>query len=187
MFARPIEQLTILFNIMFFNGPGGLPKEIFDSRVTFIKTRTPSSLLDYRPIAVGNFITRIFHRILARRIKDSITNHLDQVGFKKKDGVGYNILKLHNIINESWNKSKELILIVLDIKKASDSKSHEVLYQVMLKRGLSLKLAEYITASIEATNLIGNTPIKRSGRGVNRCASVGPMSCFIDIVVLFVI
>ena len=59
--AKPVEQLTILFNTMLLYGPGRLLEGVFDSKVRFIKkTRTPSSPLDYQPIAVGNFITRIF-------------------------------------------------------------------------------------------------------------------------------
>ena len=66
--------------------------------------------------------------------------------------------------------------MVLDIKKALDSVSQEVLCQLMLKRGLPFKLVEYITASIKATNLIiGDTPIRISGRGVKQGDPLSPV------------
>ena len=161
---------------MLMYGPGGLPDEIFESRIVFIKkTRTPSSPLDYRPIAIGNSI-RIFHWILSRRIEGSISNHPDQVSFKRVDGVGYNILKLHNILNESWKKYRELVVMVLDIKKAFDSVSQEVLHQIRLSRGFPMKLADYITSFSKATSMIvGNTPIKTAGRGVKQGDPLSPV------------
>ena len=173
--ARSIEQLTILFNIMLMYRPGRFPDGIFDSRITFIKkARRPPSPQDYRTIPDCNFITRIFHRILARRIENSIFNHPDKVGFKRIDGVGYDMLNLHNI-NKSWNKYKELVVSVPDIKKAFDSVSQGVFHQVRLKKGLPIKLARYIT-SFEATNLIiGDTSIRKSGWGVEQEVQLSPV------------
>ena len=126
--ASPIEQLTILFNSMRMYRPGGLPDGIFDSRIVFIKkTRTPSSPQDYRPIAIGNFIIRIFHRI-----EGSISNHPDQVSFKRVDWIGYNILKLHNIVNESWKKQRVSGPIYQPLH--SDRIWHEVTFKAEFNR-----------------------------------------------------
>ena len=58
--------------------------------------------------------------------------------------------------------------MVLDIKKAFDSVSQKALQQIMLSRGLLRKLANYMT-SLGATNMIiGNTPIRTTGRGVKQ-------------------
>ena len=92
--SRPIEQIAVLLNLIMLYGPEQLFEGTYDSSVTFIKKlNKPSSPLDYRPIAVGNFVTRIFHRILALRLEDCLDNHPSQVGFKRLDGVAYNILK----------------------------------------------------------------------------------------------
>ena len=53
--TRPIEQLSILLNLIMLYGPGKLLDGTYDSSVTFIKINEPTSPLDYRPIAVGNF------------------------------------------------------------------------------------------------------------------------------------
>ena len=170
--SRPIEQIAVLLNLIMLYGPGQLPEGTYDYRVTFIKKMTK---LDYRPIAVGNFATRIFHRILALRVEGCLDNHPSQVGFKRLDGVAYNILKLQKTLGDAWSRHEELVTLVLDLRKAFDSVSHRALYRTILNRGFPTILADYIQASMESTNMIiGETRIKPTGRGVKQGDPLSP-------------
>ena len=174
--SRPIQQIAVLLNLILLYGPEQLPKGTYDSSVTFIKKMSkPSSPLDYRPIAVGNFVTRIFHRILALRVDGCLENHPSQVGFKRLDGVAYNILKLQKTLGDAWSRHEELVTLVLDLRKAFDSVSHRALYRTMINRGFPKLLADYIQASMESTKMIiGETRIKPTGRGVKQGDPLSP-------------
>ena len=174
--ARLIEQFTILLNLIMLYGPGQLPAKVSDSRVTLIKKiREPRSPLNYWPIVVGNFTTRIFHCILAFHIEESLSNHPSQVGFQHLDGVAYNMLKLQKTLGDAWSCHEALVTLILDLQKAFDSVSHRALHRTMLSRGFPTILVNYIRSSMESTNMIvGDTLIKPTGQGVKQGDSLSP-------------
>ncbi|CAE1170719.1 unnamed protein product [Acanthosepion pharaonis] len=68
----------------------GKAGNIFTSRVTFIKkVEVPGDPLEFRPIAIGNYFVRVFHRVLGNRLETSLPNHKDQalLGILRRNGV----------------------------------------------------------------------------------------------------
>ena len=139
------------------------------------KVKDVSYPLDYRPAAVGNFSVRVFHRILAFRVEGCLQNHSSRVGFQRLNGVAYNIFKLEKTLGDAWKRHEELVTLVLDFRKAFDSVSHGVLHRTMLKRGFTMIMADYISSTMEMTNMIvSDTPIKPTGPGVKQEDPVSP-------------
>ncbi|CAE1311498.1 unnamed protein product [Acanthosepion pharaonis] len=124
----PVEVITLLCNLLLLKGPPpskGRAGNIFTSRVTFIKkVEVPGDPLEFRPIAIGNYFVRVYHRVLASRFEASVPNHQDQAGFQRLDGIAHNVLKLHAAIAEARNKNENLVVAAVDIRKAFDSLSH---------------------------------------------------------------
>ncbi|CAE1295944.1 unnamed protein product [Acanthosepion pharaonis] len=69
----PVEVIIIMYNLLLLKGPPptrGKAGNIFTSQVTFIKkVEVPGDALEFRPIAIGNYFVRVFHRVLASRFE----------------------------------------------------------------------------------------------------------------------
>ncbi|KAF8563780.1 hypothetical protein P879_11946 [Paragonimus westermani] len=69
------------------------------ARLTFVpKVEEPVTPADYRPIAVSSVLQRVLHKILARRMRDTLKFSALQVAFQKKDGCLEASALLHTIM-----------------------------------------------------------------------------------------
>ncbi|CAE1169955.1 unnamed protein product [Acanthosepion pharaonis] len=132
----------------------GKAGNIFTSRVTFIKkVEVPGDALEFRPIAIGNYFVRIFHRVLASRFEAALPNHRDQVGFKRLDGVAHNVLKLNAALNAARSKHENLVVASVDIRKAFDSISHEAILGILQRKGVPDLLMGYLRTYFSTSRL----------------------------------
>lgn len=175
----PVEVITFLYNLLLLKGPPptrGKAGNIFTSRVTFIKkVEVPGDALEFRPIAIGNYFVRIFHRVLASRFEAALPNHRDQVGFKRLDGVAHNVLKLNAALNAARSKHENLVVASVDIRKAFDSISHEAILGILQRKGVPDLLMGYLRTYFSTSRLqIGKDLIHPKHRGVKQGDPMSP-------------
>lgn len=175
----PVEVVTLLCNLLLLKGPPpsrGRAGNIFTSRVTFIKkVEVPGDPLEFRPIAIGNYFVRVFHRVLACRFEAFIPNHHDQSGFQRHDGIAHNVLKLHAAISEARNKNENLVVAAVDIRKAFDSLSHKALLGILRQKGVPDPLLHYFRLYFGSSRLqIGRDLIHPAHRGVKQGDPLSP-------------
>lgn len=175
----PVEVITLLCNLLLLKGPLpslGKAGNIFTSRVAFIKkVEVPTDPLEFRPIAIGNYFVRVFHRVLASRFEASFPNHQDQVGFQNLDGIAHNVLKLHATISEARNKNENLVVASVDIRKAFDSLSHEALLGILKRKVIPDLLLNYFRSYFSSSRLqIGRDLVHPTSRGVKQGDPLSP-------------
>ena len=96
---------------------------------------------NYRPISLLSTLSKILEKIVA----NSLVNHLEinnllydnQYGFLRGRSTLHNITKLTSKISQDPNDKKFVIGIFLDLKKAFDTVSHDILLSKLKKIGIS--------------------------------------------------
>ena len=85
----------------------------------------------YRPISLLPTISKIFERILAKRLISFFTKFdilsKDQFGFRAKFSTEYAIADIYDKLINNLDKRLSSCAIFLDLAKAFDSVSHEIL------------------------------------------------------------
>ena len=96
---------------------------------------------NYRPISLLSSISKILEKVVAI----NLVNHLEinnllynnQYGFLRGRSTLHNITKLTSTISQNLNEKKYVIGVFLDLKKAFDTVSHEILLLKLNKLGIS--------------------------------------------------
>ncbi len=137
--AEICTPLAHIFNLSLTNGQ--YPEKFKTSRVVPIyKNGDKLSCDNYRPISLVSSIAKILDKIVAIKL----TNHLDlnkliypyQFGFQKKVSTEDSLLHLQNFVSTALNEDKYCIGIFLDLKKAFDVVSHDILIKKLEKIGI---------------------------------------------------
>lgn len=140
-----------------------IPKEWKLSTVTPVYKGSGSSALltNYRPISVINNFGKIFEKCLKDRIVDFLENNellnATQFGFRQNKGTEDAVFELIKFVYESLHGDDKALAVFLDLKKAFDSVSHDVLLHRAENvgiRGNVLKLIEnYLTNRKQRTKI----------------------------------
>jgi hypothetical protein len=144
---------------------GVFPNKFKYSRIVPIfKSGDPKSCDNYRPIALVSSISKILEKIVAVRL----TNHLQlndllykhQYGFQRNMSTEHNLLHVINFISNSLNNGNYCIGVFLDLKKAFDVCSHDILLKKLTKFGINdLELAwfrNYLLNRYQKVDINGN-------------------------------
>ena len=132
--------LAHIFNLSLQSGI--FPSKLKCSRtVPIFKTGDRLSCDNYRPIALQSSISKILEKMVAVKL----VNHLDlnkllyqhQYGFQRNKSTEQNLMQLVNYVSTALNDGKYCIGIFLDLKKAFDVVSHEILLKKLEKMGVS--------------------------------------------------
>ena len=140
------------------------PIELKKANVTpLFKKDDPMDAKNYRPISITCAFSKIFEKILHAQI----TEHLDkfqimtpfQFGFRKNISTQDALVYVTESIRNQIDSKKIVHAALLDLSKAFDSISHEVLIEKMLSLGFSnganALIASFLNKRIQRVNVNG--------------------------------
>lgn len=131
--AVPPPILTRIFNLFLICDK--LPGYLLKVKTTLIpKKDGAQNPEDYRPITVQSTITRVFHKVLARRLLPLVPLDKRQKAFLPTDGCAS--------------------MASVDIAKAFDSVSHKTIQDSLLIKGAPSPLVEYIMDTYERSSTV---------------------------------
>ena len=85
--------------------------------------------MNYRPISLLCSISKIFERIILKRLQNHITNHSilpnEQFGFRQSHSTNHQAKRLVNIIQDSLRNKHSSGVVLLDVEKAFDNVWHD--------------------------------------------------------------
>ena len=134
------EPLSHLFSLSV--STGVFPSKLKTSKtIPIFKAGDHTSCDNYCPIYLLSSLSKILEKIVA----NSLVNHLEinnllydnQYGFLRGRSTLHNITKLTSKISQDLNDKKFVIGIFLDLKKAFDTVSHDILLSKLKKLGIS--------------------------------------------------
>lgn len=155
---------------------GTLPRVLSVARITLIpKSEAPIRPSDFRPIAIAPIFTRALHKILARRIRDSVEFSATQYAFLKRDGCLEASYLLQALIRQAHDENVPTALLLLDLSKAFDTIDHNAILRAASKAGIPPPLLQYLRQQYAtATVRIGETTIPVN-RGVRQGDPMSPL------------
>ena len=109
----------------------------------------------YRPISLLSTISKIFERILAKRLISIFTKFdilsKDQFGFRAKFSTEYAIADIYDKLINNLDKRLSSCAIFLDLAKAFDSVSHEILLRKLQHYGVRGKTLELLSSYLSCS------------------------------------
>ena len=155
--------LAHIFNLSLDNGK--FPDKLKLSRIVPVyKSGDPKLCDNYRPIALVNTLSKVLEKIVSIKL----TNHLQindllykhQYGFLKGRSTEQNLLHVVNFISQALNKGNFCIGIFLDLKKAFNVCSHDILLKKLKKFGIEGKAHDWFKSYLlnrkQKVDIMGN-------------------------------
>jgi hypothetical protein len=131
--------LAHIFNLSLRDGV--FPNKLKLCRVIPIfKAGDPLECDNYRPISLLSSISKILEKIVSKKLIDHLlTNDLlytHQYGFLPGRSTEHNLLQITNYISQALNEGNYCVGVFLDLKKAFDVCSHDILLKKLKKMGI---------------------------------------------------
>jgi hypothetical protein len=176
------EALTDLFNLI--QKEGTAPEVWKTGRVVMVaKPGDPMELGNYRPLTVINSVSGLFSKVLNGRLTEEVEvrGFLGEIqqGFRKGRSGAENNFVLNTILAMCAAKGKKPHMAFIDIKKAYDTVSREILWKKLTKLGLGGSFLGMLQAIYTDDRLVTevNGEATRSiflGRGLRQGCSLSP-------------
>lgn len=146
------------------------------ARISLIPKRTsPDQPTDYRPIAVSSILSRLLHKIIARRWSKKVQlGHL-QMAFQKRDGCLEATTILQALLRQSHEEIQPLAIAFLDISKAYDSVSHDSIIRCAKRHGAPPPLLRYLEKLYSNSHVMLGDELVRCKRGVRQGDPLSPL------------
>ena len=166
--------LLVIFNCSIRNGIFPFSWKI--SKVTALfKKGVQTDPQNYRPISVVPFLSKVLEKHVFDHFYTFLTENqllsVNQFGFRKRCSVIDALLSLKLNIISALNQNKKCIVISLDLKKAFDLVSHELLLNKLFKYGCNEITLKWFKSYLQNRNQFVKT-----ANNVSDIRSVGSVS-----------
>ncbi|GLV46632.1 hypothetical protein CBL_20907, partial [Carabus blaptoides fortunei] len=104
---------------------------------------------DFRPISVSSVLLRCLHRVLAKRITNTIEISEKQTAFRPLDGCFLNIHLVDQALRYHRRKNKSMYMASIDLSKAYDTVTHETIHDTLHQYGFPAPMISYIMGVYE--------------------------------------
>jgi hypothetical protein len=120
----------------------------FSSVTPILKSGTPSSVLNYRPISIQSHIAKIFESLVLKVIQRPVNNILmeEQHGFRPGRSTTTCNLLFNNFVFESFQQRLQVDVVYTDFNKAFDLVDHEVLIKILSSYGFGEPFLSWLTS-----------------------------------------
>ena len=122
------KPLSILINKSMENGQ--FPNNLKIAKIVPIyKSKAKDELNNYRPISLLSSISKVFEKIVYKRLYHFISESLytRQYGFREKHSTVQAVTELYFDIIDSWENKQYTLATFLDLSKAFDTIDHKIL------------------------------------------------------------
>lgn len=140
-----IKHLTNLFNEVMKTQI--IPNDWKYSEIILIhKKGNKHHIENYRPISLGSTISKIFSKLLEKRISSGLMEQqpIEQAGFRHGFSTSDHLFTLNQLIEKANEFQLELHLAFIDYKKAFDSLDHEFMIQALTQQGVPAQIVRII-------------------------------------------
>ncbi len=165
--------------------PEKTPQSWKDVIIRWIHKKDSLTLLsNYRPIALGNTMAKLYMRILTNRLEQLIEEEQlisgEQQGFRTDRSCAEALLTIQTLAARANGSGKAFYVASLDISKAYDTVSHEVLWKVLAAKGIKGYWLEavksmYLGSRICSDTTEGQTPWITMKRGIRQGCPLSPI------------
>ena len=132
---------------------GELPEWKESITVPIYKKCIKTDRSNNRGISIFSTLYKITPNILLSRLsphaEDIIGNH--QCGFRCHRPTTDHILRIRQILEKKWEYNETVHQLLIDLKKVYDSFRREVLYNILIKCGIPMKLVRLIKMCLSET------------------------------------
>lgn len=139
-----------------------------------IKSGETKDINNYRPISIISSVGKIIEKAIKIQLTDFLEKcniiHKNQFGFRKDCSTQHAIFEFTQKIYNAFNNGNKSLAIFLDLAKAFDTVSHNILLEKLENygiRGLALKLFKsYLTDrkhKVKINNMVSDTKITQIG------------------------
>ena len=124
-------------------GEKSIPKSWKESEIRWIFKHNGSPLLitNYRPIALGNCLGKLFMRILTERIENLVERDglvaAEQMGFRPDRSCQGAALILQILVDRANKKGTPFWWAGIDLSKAYDNVDHDILWEILQQKGIT--------------------------------------------------
>ena len=134
-----IEPLTCLINMSI--SQGTFPNQLKLARVIpLFKEEDKQLVLNYRPISVLPFFSKIIEKVVASYVSDFFDDnnlfYKYQFGFRKGHSTSHAIITLVERVSKALDTGKYVVGVFLDLKKAFDTVDHGILLEKLYLYGI---------------------------------------------------
>ena len=140
----PAQGLAAVLNVFLWQK--WLPKELKESRTVLIP-KCPKAGTDaskYRPISITPALSRVYAKVVASRLQRLSPYDVRQKAFINEDGCFENLHTFRTVLDLSRKNRRELNVCCLDLAKAFDSVPHDVIFDVLQKKGFTRGTQEVV-------------------------------------------
>ena len=126
----------------------------FDFETAYVipipKTSSPKSLDEFRPISLLSVFSKLFEKILEKKMSKFIAKNNIwtpfQFGFRENNSTELAITTFYDKLLKNLDENKITCSIFLDLKKAFDSINNEILLQKLYHYGFRGKMFKLLTS-----------------------------------------